>query len=73
MKNGLIKLIKLYQKIPLRCHDYCRHIPTCSEYMIEAINEYGATKGLYLGIKRILKCRPKGSYGYDPLIKKERI
>lgn len=71
MKKILIKLIKLYQKIPGKFHSYCRHSPTCSNYAIEAINEYGSIKGLYLSIKRILKCNPFGSFGYDPLIKKE--
>lgn len=49
----------------------CRHTPTCSNYMITAIETYGWKKGLNLGIKRILKCRPNGTYGYDPVPKKE--
>lgn len=74
MKKLLIKLVKAYQNIPLQSHQSCRHIPTCSAYMIEALNEYGALKGSFLGIKRILNCRPGGTYGYDPLpIKKEKI
>ncbi len=67
MKNVLIKLIELYQKMPLKCHNYCRFTPTCSQYMKEAILTYGTLKGLKLGIKRLLKCRPFGKYGYDPL------
>ncbi len=39
--------------------------------MIEAIHIYGWYKGFYLGIKRVLKCRPRGTYGYDPVPKKE--
>lgn len=39
--------------------------------MIEAINEYGTIKGVYLGIKRILRCHPGASFGYDPVLKKE--
>ena len=73
MKYFLIKLIQIYQKIPGPFHYYCRHIPTCSDYGIEAINEYGSIKGSYLTIKRILKCHPWGSAGYDPVIKKEKI
>lgn len=69
MKYLLLKLIKIYQKIPGPWHNSCRHIPTCSNYGIDAINEYGAIKGSYLTIKRILRCNPWGTYGYDPVIK----
>lgn len=70
MKRILIFLIKIYQKIPGPWHNSCRHIPTCSNYAIEAINSYGAIKGTCLSIKRILKCSPWGTYGYDPVPKK---
>lgn len=70
MKYVLIKMIKLYQKIPGPWHDSCRHIPTCSNYGIEAIEEYGAIKGSFLTFKRILRCNPWGTCGYDPVIKK---
>ncbi len=70
MKHVLIKLIKIYQIIPGSWHNSCRHIPTCSQYGIDAINEYGCLKGIYLTIKRILRCNPKGTSGYDPVIKK---
>ncbi len=72
MKYILIGIIKLYQKIPGPWHYSCRHIPTCSNYGIEAIEEYGSIKGSYLTIKRILRCNPWGTYGYDPVIKKEK-
>lgn len=70
MKHILIFLIKIYQKIPGPWHNSCRHIPTCSNYAIEAINTYGSIKGINLSIKRILKCSPWGTYGYDPVPKK---
>lgn len=70
MKYILIKLIKIYQRIPGPWHDSCRHIPTCSNYGIEAIEEYGAIKGSFLTFKRILRCNPWGTSGYDPVIKK---
>lgn len=73
MKRILIYLIKIYQKIPGPWHSYCRHIPTCSNYGIEAIEEHGSIKGTFLTIKRILRCNPWGTYGYDPVIKKENI
>lgn len=72
MKNILIKLIELYQATPLHVHQNCRFIPTCSEYMKQSIIEFGALKGLLLGMKRLLKCRPFGKYGYDPVKGKEK-
>lgn len=71
IKNILLGTIKLYQKIPGNFHGYCKHIPTCSNYAYEAIDTYGVLKGGFLSIKRILKCRPFGSFGYDPVPKKE--
>ena len=67
MKYFFVGLIKIYQLIPLRSHSMCRFTPTCSEYMIEAIKKHGTFKGIYLGIKRILRCHPKGKSGYDPV------
>ncbi len=67
MKKVLIGVIKVYQKIPGPWHDSCRHIPTCSNYMIEAIDKHGSLKGTYLGIKRICRCNPWGTSGYDPV------
>ena len=69
MKKGLIKIIKIYQKIPGPWHHQCRFIPTCSNYGIEAIKTYGSIKGIYLTIKRIIRCNPLSKGGYDPLIK----
>lgn len=65
MKNILIKIIKLYQKIPGNFHQNCKYIPTCSNYGIEAINRYGSLKGSYLTIKRIIKCNPFSHGGID--------
>ena len=45
----------------------CRFEPSCSNYMIEALNVHGAVKGTLLGLWRILRCHPWGSYGYDPV------
>ena len=71
VKIILLSAIKLYQKIPGNFHGYCKHVPTCSNYAYEAIKTYGAFKGCILSIKRILKCNPFGSFGYDPVPKKE--
>jgi putative membrane protein insertion efficiency factor len=63
-------MIDLYQATPLHVHTYCRFTPTCSQYMKEAIVEYGSFKGFLLGMKRLLRCHPFGKYGYDPVPKK---
>ena len=67
----LIGAIRLYKTIfsPMMPMS-CRHLPTCSDYAIEALKTFGPIKGSYLSIKRIIGCRPGGSYGHDPLPKK---
>ena len=71
----LIKFIKAYKYLfsPLLGHS-CRYLPTCSEYSIDALKEYGFFKGLLISVKRILSCRPikflGGGEGFDP-VKKE--
>lgn len=64
----LIGLVKFYQKCisPLKPAS-CRFSPTCSQYALEALKKYGPFKGLWLSIKRILKCHPWGGSGYDPV------
>lgn len=65
--------IKVYQWVlsPLLGQN-CRHEPTCSNYTIEAIRVWGPFRGMWLGIKRISKCHPWGTFGYDPVPKKEK-
>lgn len=72
MKHILIWIIKMYQKLPLSTHSYCKYYPTCSNYGIEAISRYGSIKGSYLTIKRILRCSPFFKGGYDPVPVKEK-
>ena len=67
MKYILIGFIKLYQMIPGPWHSYCRHVPSCSNYGIEAIIKHGSIKGTYLTIKRILKCGPWSKKIIDPV------
>lgn len=55
--------------LPFRSHYNCKFIPTCSNYGIEAINEYGCIKGTILTIKRIIRCNPLSKGGYDPVRK----
>lgn len=61
-------LIKFYQKCISPLHrSCCRFTPTCSQYALEAIQKYGPGKGLYLTVRRILKCNPFHEGGYDPV------
>lgn len=68
IKTILIKLIKFYRNYisPLK-RPSCRFYPTCSMYAIEAIEKYGALKGLFMAVKRILRCNPFSKGGYDPV------
>jgi putative membrane protein insertion efficiency factor len=64
-----IVLIRLYQKLisPLLPQNSCRFYPTCSHYAVDAIERYGTMKGLYLFLKRILRCHPLHPGGFDPV------
>ena len=71
MKRVLLAMIHFYQKYisPSR-PPCCRYIPTCSQYALEAVEKYGAWKGGWLALKRILRCHPfyHGEHGYyDPV------
>lgn len=68
MKIAVIFLVRLYQAMlsPFFPNS-CRFQPTCSQYMIEAIQKHGVLAGGWLGIKRIGKCHPWGSHGPDPV------
>jgi len=60
--------IKIYQRFISPFLGFsCRFTPTCSHYAIEAIDKFGIIKGTLLSIKRIFKCNPLGSSGYDPI------
>jgi len=61
-------LIKGYQKFISKLFPpKYRFYPTCSQYFLQAVDKYGALKGSFIGIKRILKCHPFHPGGYDPL------
>ena len=74
----LIKFIKAYKYLisPLLGHS-CRYLPTCSEYSIEALKNYGLIKGIFMSSKRILSCHPikflGGGEGFDPVNKKMKV
>jgi hypothetical protein len=72
MKKILIFILRVYKSTisPISVALFgnaCRFTPSCSTYTIEALEKYGTLKGLKLGIKRLGKCHPWGSMGYDPV------
>ena len=68
MKKLILSLIKFYQKyLSIKGLAVCRFTPTCSEYTHQAVEKYGMVKGLYLGLKRVLRCHPWGKGGDDPV------
>jgi len=75
--NRILKYIFIF---PIRIYQWtispllgpsCRYEPTCSHYMIEAIQQWGILKGTWLGLKRISRCHPWGGHGHDPVPKKD--
>ncbi len=68
----VILLVRGYQLMlsPL-LGNHCRHTPSCSQYMIQAIREWGLWKGIRLGLNRFTRCHPWGTSGYDPVPSKE--
>ncbi len=68
MKFAVLSVIWLYQTTlsPL-LPTSCRYYPSCSHYSQEAVEKYGVLKGIWLGVRRLGRCRPLGGQGYDPV------
>lgn len=67
-RRFLISQVRFYQKNISPAHPpCCRYAPTCSQYAIEAIEEWGPAAGLFLALRRVLRCNPWGGFGYDPV------
>lgn len=76
MKKAILFLIRFYQKVlspdqgllsVLFSERFCRFHPTCSQYTYEAVDKYGVIKGIWIGLKRIVRCHPWNDGGYDPV------
>ena len=68
MKALVLRLIRGYRRLVSRhTPPSCRFIPTCSGYALEAVEKYGAAKGVWLSLRRVLKCHPFHKGGWDPV------
>jgi hypothetical protein len=69
LKRIALAAIRFYQAAisPYIAAGACRHSPTCSQYTYEAIMKHGFLKGTWIGMKRLARCRPFGTKGYDPV------
>lgn len=68
MRYFIIIPVRLYQwTLAPWLPPACRYYPSCSNYMIQAVQKYGALKGLFHGARRLLRCAPWGGHGYDPV------
>lgn len=68
MRKIVIAILKGYKRFisPL-LPSACRFHPTCSEYMLEAVNKYGAARGIWMGARRLSRCHPFHEGGFDPV------
>ncbi|MBI4521038.1 MAG: membrane protein insertion efficiency factor YidD [Gemmatimonadetes bacterium] len=68
LRKTIITLIRGYQvAISPWTPPVCRYVPSCSAYALEAVARHGAGKGIWLGVRRLLRCHPFGGRGYDPV------
>jgi hypothetical protein len=68
MRSLALLLLRLYQRLlSPSFRGSCRHLPSCSEYAREAIERHGAARGLWLSLRRLTRCHPLGTSGYDPV------
>lgn len=68
MRLAVVMLLRFYKRClsPL-LPSACRFYPTCSEYMMAAVERYGVVRGVWLGMRRLFRCHPFHAGGYDPV------
>jgi len=68
MRKVVVATLRFYKRFlsPL-LPSACRYLPTCSEYMIEAVDRYGVRRGVWMGTRRLLRCHPFHEGGFDPV------
>lgn len=68
MQVLVIAILRVYKRwISPLLPSACRYHPTCSEYMLQSVERYGAIRGIYLGVLRLLRCHPFHEGGFDPV------
>ncbi|MCX6260599.1 MAG: membrane protein insertion efficiency factor YidD [Bacteroidia bacterium] len=76
MLKALNKFLTFLFSLPVHFYKYaispllrpsCRHVPSCSQYALDALKLYGPAMGSVMSMNRILRCRPGGTHGYDPV------
>ena len=67
LARALRSLIRIYQRLFAYRASPCRFMPTCSSYAVEAVETHGATRGVWLALRRVARCHPWGGHGYDPV------
>jgi putative membrane protein insertion efficiency factor len=63
----LLGAVRLYQALRVGRPSPCRYLPSCSAYAAEALERHGAPRGLWLSLRRVLRCHPWGGSGFDPV------
>ena len=67
IRTAGVTLIRGYRRLTAHRPPTCRYLPTCSHYAEEAIDRHGAVRGTWLALRRLGRCHPWGSHGYDPV------
>lgn len=67
LARGLQATVRGYQHLTASRPSPCRYVPSCSNYALDAVESYGACRGSWIALRRICRCHPWGSYGWDPV------